>query len=522
MRAIKITGAACGTFSIALVDGSDEAFAKAVAARSGLPVHGFFLTSGDRNDAVVPLTATLPEAITELYIHEAVRASEADKPIVKRRFSETSGEEITVWTTQREEKKIAAGRWRGALGARMRQTQAPAPAPATDSTKLPVVTATLSPSSTAKRISFSLNDSLVDADYSRYGVERRHMKDAGYGEVMNEMLNLLAAVVLSGSAMMTYFSAIGCLLATVVTWLYWENAQQYSASIDWNIISLTVILPTGSGIRMAYRRRESALHHLANLQANLRELWGAFHYWKIPTPDKSFKSAMYAQRDAEQIKDGQAAVDQVVGQFLAAMVTYFQMPRYRRARHVALGINRFHGGRDDATMIESITHEQNLLCITCISNIQKMVQDMKLRGLDGGQTHRLDQYVSKVAIAFDHLVFLKEYRTPQLFRAFARIFTLTMPIMYAPYYCELAIEAGGAITLAIVLSCLMQLTLSGLLELMLGLEDPFSGKKVWTLSTRWFDVIDIAEQIEVLRRQLVRIRREADLPMHMLAVREDW
>ena len=231
---------------------------------------------------------------------------------------------------------------------------------------------------------------------------------------------------------------------------------------------------------------------------------------------------MLASRDDKQAAVGQQMVDQVFGQLLAALVSYLEVPRYRRARHVALGVNCLRGGKQEARMLEAVTHEQNLLVITGIASIQKIVQDMKMRGLDGGQTHRLDQYVSKVAIAFDHLAYLKEYRTPQLFRAFARVFTLVMPIIYAPYYCDLAQEAGGNVWLAILVSCFFQLTLSGLLEMMLGLEDPFAGRMLWSMSTRWFDAIDIAEHAEVLRRQLVRIRREAELPLGTLAVHENW
>jgi hypothetical protein len=78
--------------------------------------------------------------------------------------------------------------------------------------------------------------------------------------------------------------------------------------------------------------------------------------------------------------------------------------------------------------------------------------------------------------------------------------------MRQPYYCNLAQEAGGSIALAIFISCSLQLLLSGLLEIMLGLEDPFAGKpgsNWWQASsTRWFDSIDIAEHIEVYAPRL--------------------
>ena len=51
-----------------------------------------------------------------------------------------------------------------------------------------------------------------------------------------------------------------------------------------------------------------------------------------------------------------------------------------------------------------------------------------------------------------------------------------MPIMYGPYYCWLAREASDSVGLAITFACVLQLALAGLLNLMLGLEDPFASK----------------------------------------------
>lgn len=44
------------------------------------------------------------------------------------------------------------------------------------------------------------------------------------------------------------------------------------------------------------------------------------------------------------------------------------------------------------------------------------------------------------------------------------------------YYCWLAREASNSVALAITFACVLQLALAGLLNLMLGLEDPFASK----------------------------------------------
>ena len=35
-----------------------------------------------------------------------------------------------------------------------------------------------------------------------------------------------------------------------------------------------------------------------------------------------------------------------------------------------------------------------------------------------------------------------------------------MPMMYGPYYCWLAVESGGALSLSITFACVLQLALS--------------------------------------------------------------
>ena len=46
-------------------------------------------------------------------------------------------------------------------------------------------------------------------------------------------------------------------------------------------------------------------------------------------------------------------------------------------------------------------------------------------------------------VSFERLAQLKEYRTPQLFRAFARVFILCIGALYGPYYVHLGRGAAG-------------------------------------------------------------------------------
>ncbi len=62
----------------------------------------------------------------------------------------------------------------------------------------------------------------------------------------------------------------------------------------------------------------------------------------------------------------------------------------------------------------SVHREAKLRVEAEISRMQALVQDLKEKGLPGGEAHRLDSYVSQLGVAFEQLTYLKEYRTPQV------------------------------------------------------------------------------------------------------------
>ena len=69
------------------------------------------------------------------------------------------------------------------------------------------------------------------------------------------------------------------------------------------------------------------------------------------------------------------------------------------------------------------------------------------------------------------LRFIKHYRTPVSLRAFARIFILILPILYGPYYADLANSTNIGFSSAF--SVAISMALQGLFTMRMGLEDPF-------------------------------------------------
>ena len=183
--------------------------------------------------------------------------------------------------------------------------------------------------------------------------------------------------------------------------------------------------------------------------------------------------------------------------FLTGLVRYFSLPRWHKARHDVC-----HGAEKIELRKMSREHSQEV--DRCIARMQRMVQNLKMLGLPGGEAHRLDQYISKVSIAFDHLSYLKEYRTPQAFRAFARVYILTVGALYGPYYCYVGrgldkVEHNFGV--AIAFACGIQLAMSGLFNVMKGLEDPFSGPG-------GVDNINVPELVGATRDILLQMERD--------------
>jgi hypothetical protein len=352
-----------------------------------------------------------------------------------------------------------------------------------------------------------------DAQSGWLALARQHAVDArgahrslvkSEGSTKAVLLNLLGSLEVTASCTLTFDGLLGCLLTTVCTLWYWKYKPDAAASMTWTAVSMAVIFPISQGISIAFKRREQALAEFGALHAHCLALWGAAHTWNCKNKDGEFVPVLDLFEDPEQ-----ASKDlwELWEGFLAALVVYFQVPRSGRARQQSWLTVHCCGGDREQLELESIAIEQRIVVEGFIFRMQRLVQKMKTKGLSGGEAHRLDQYISKIGISFGRLSLLKEYRTPMAFRAFARVYILFIGAAYAPYYIQLAQGMSGKqdnIGLSICFACGMQLAMSGLFHVMLGLEDPFSPVRVGT--RRGIDSVKVAKLVTMTRAQLQRMR----------------
>ena len=206
----------------------------------------------------------------------------------------------------------------------------------------------------------------------------------GCDRVAEHMCNLAASVGVAMRCLFTADSALGCGLSVFYTLLYWRWGQHLSVNMSWNIVSLAVVFPVSQGISMSFKRREQALGEFGNLLGNLRALWGALHSWKV----KGEADGEWV-RVIEKFEDTEATehkMRELFEELLTGMITYFDVPRWGRARH-SIGCC----GREEGQQLQEITHEQKLCVDSSIARAQRLVQELKALGLSGGETHRLDQ-----------------------------------------------------------------------------------------------------------------------------------
>jgi len=338
----------------------------------------------------------------------------------------------------------------------------------------------------------------------------------------NGFLNLIASFVVAMSQLCNTEAVLGCFVTIVSVTGYWFYGQYLAAHMNWSIVSLAVVFPITQGIGMGFRRREQALRDLSQVLGCTRSVWEAVQTWQIQpkgpragNPDSVYKAGEWVRAVETYDRVQQRELQHLFHSFLAALITYFDCVRAGRARHT-VGWHM----QEEAHLFCTL-REQRAIVDSHISQMRRLIQDVKVKGLPGGEAHRIDNYINMIGVGFERLCAIKEYRTPRAFRAFARVYILLVGAMYGPDYIMLARSDDGDesnIIFALVYSCLIQLVMAGLFNVMLGLEDAFARRG----GRGQLDSIKVPELVEAARRQLLRIASEASQPWGSPATKEDW
>src|SRR5688500_17734440 len=159
------------------------------------------------------------------------------------------------------------------------------------------------------------------------------------------------------------------------------------------LVGVAIVFPVVFSIGSAYNRRENALQRFSDFKGHAMAIYYAARDWTT---------------DSDHDLPNQ--VRQLVTEMIIIMRKMFTA--------------------DQRTELQ----ENERKIYACFFRLSGMVKVMRDHGVQPGETSRVNQYVSKMIIAFDNLQVVHSYRTPITLRAYSKVFIYIFPIIYGPYF----------------------------------------------------------------------------------------
>mmetsp|Transcript_692 Transcript_692/g.798 ORF Transcript_692/g.798 Transcript_692/m.798 type:complete len:451 (+) Transcript_692:211-1563(+) len=290
--------------------------------------------------------------------------------------------------------------------------------------------------------------------------------------------------------LITLETVLSCALTLGLTlfWYYTKKASEdfVGGGISWIVLGFAVVTPITVSIRMAFQRRERALHRIAQVRSFSFQIYLSHSIWEWGEKDKV----------DEKIKHVDEVMDHLIG-FGDELSRFLTLPTSSRSFHRMLK-----SGRMEAAEIVELQYRLfDSLYTRRITKLSILTEKIKSLGLTSSEASRIRQFERYIGEAVEGLRMIKMYRTPQALRSFARIFTVLLPPLYAASFAQVAFDLQS-LTMGILFSIITPLCLTALYESMQAIEDPFVG---WIT----LDGIDVIEELNVLHwHQLMNARRE--------------
>ncbi len=196
------------------------------------------------------------------------------------------------------------------------------------------------------------------------------------------------------------------------------------------LISTAIVFPIVFSIGGAYKRREAALDEYGSIKAHGRAIYFAARDWM---PDD-------AEISTWELKT-------LLGNFMRSCHVLFTEPVS------ALRENEDHVYKN-------------------LSKLSAYIKDeLRAGGMTSGEVSRCNQFLSKMAISFENIKHVYQYRTPRTLRAFSDFFIVVLPIVYGPYFAHLAADVTYG--LEYFMPVLFSIIFVSLDNIQLHLENPF-------------------------------------------------
>lgn len=215
-------------------------------------------------------------------------------------------------------------------------------------------------------------------------------------------------------------------VASTAVCIYYD----YEADFPLTLIATSIVFPIVFSIGGAYKRREAALRHYAEIKGYLRSIFFVSRDW-IP----NVKS------------DNIIKMNKLIHDFFTNFRTMFTNPKSDLMKNEEMVYENF----SDFSLY--IKHE------------------LREEGLSSGECSRTNQYLQKMMISFESIKHIYQYRTPRTLRSFSALFIKILPIVYGPYFAFKAEEMSWG--LEYVIPVLLTMILVSLDNIQEHLENPF-------------------------------------------------
>ena len=219
-------------------------------------------------------------------------------------------------------------------------------------------------------------------------------------------------------------------LAVISTYLC--SRWGWEADVPAGLIGLAVVFPIVFSINAAYRRREEVLRYFGGLKGHAIALYYAHRDWA------PLEGEEYVQHIQEHRKNVQHLIEAIRDHFLED------------------------GGRKQETFEE---------IFRVFSRISVSIEVLRAEGVSPTEISRMNQYLSKMMIDFEKMNNILVYRTPASLRAYSTIFLHAFPILFGPFFAQIA--ADSFLSVGYLVAIVYSLVLVTLDNVQADLEDPF-------------------------------------------------
>lgn len=212
--------------------------------------------------------------------------------------------------------------------------------------------------------------------------------------------------------------------------VYLCRRLDYLVDLPTTLIGIAVVFPLVFSINSAYKQRENALAAFASLKAHGVALVYAHRDW----PDAEVSQADHALT--------------LLHRLLTAVSSHFATHSH----------NRSQTKQQIYTIFSDYSHSHELL---------------RAAGVPANEISRANQYLRQLIIDFERMNNIASYRTPVTLRAYSRLFLNLFPMLFGPYFANIAYPEHP--TAGYILALIYSLVLVSLDNIQDQLENPFDG-----------------------------------------------